>query len=165
MEMYTTALSIAQSQKAIGDAYLRFQIDQQVPMLLPMNYAQEVLVMPVHKLTTMPNLPSCLLGLMNRRSRVLWLVDLASLVGLAPLNPETRYHNVIVVRAGLVSLGLAVQEVKGVVRFTNNLIQSLHGSIAPEIAPYLQGCILQASDLMLIVDVEAIVRSPLLHQH
>ena len=163
--MYTTIPSTNQSQKVIGDAYLRFQLDSQTPMLLPMNYAQEVVVVPAQKLTTMPNLPPCLLGLMNRRSRVLWLVDLASLVGLAPLDGSVRQHNVVVVRAGLMSLGLAVQEVKGVVRFTKDLVQSLHGSIAPEIAPYLQGCILQSSELMLILDAEAIVRSPLLHQH
>jgi len=46
-----------------------------------MKQVQKVLVLLPKRLAPMPNMPACILGLTNRRSRVLWVADLANLLG------------------------------------------------------------------------------------
>lgn len=151
--------------KATGDAYLRLQLDDETPALFPMQYAQEVLIVPGQRLTAMPGMPVGVLGLMNRRSRVFWLVDLAQILGLPPLAPNLQQYNVALMRVGQAAMGLAVQEVKGVARFPRELIQSLQGPTPSSLAMYLQGMILQPTEVLLVLEAEAIARSPLLHSN
>jgi positive phototaxis protein PixI len=108
-------------------------------------------------------MPVGVLGLINRRSRIFWLIDLAQLLGLQPLTPNLQQYNVALVRVGPAALGLAVQEVKGVARFPREAIQSLQGPTSSNLASYLQGMILQPAEVLLVLDGEAIARSPLLN--
>ncbi len=160
-----TLPDLSRPQKVQGDAYLRLQLDTQVSAVLPLGYVQEVLVLASQNLTPIPNMPTCVLGLLNRRSRVFWLVDLARMVGLPPLDPSVAQHNIIVVRVGSAPLALSIQEVKGVVRFPADSTQSADGLIDAALVPYLRGCILQLSENLLVLDAEAIVRSPDLQGH
>ena len=59
---------------SLGTGHLRVSLFDGVSVLIPMVYVQEVMALPAHRLSALPNLPSPVLGLMNRRSQVLWLV-------------------------------------------------------------------------------------------
>lgn len=146
------------------DAYVTFQLDQQTPAVLAMKHAQEVLVVPVGRITPMPNMPECVLGLLNRHSRVLWVINLAQMLKLQPIAPITQQYTIVIIKVGQVPLGLIVQEVQGVMRFKPDSIQSSPGIIPSNIAPYLEGCILQQKQILLVLKAEAIVNSPLLHE-
>lgn len=157
-----TLPDLNRAQKVQGDAYLSLQLDTQVSAVLPLGYVQEVLVLAAQNLTPIPNMPTCVLGLLNRRSRVFWLVDLARMVGLPPLDPGVAQHNIIVIRVGSAPLALSIQEVKGVMRFPADSTQSADNSTASSLMPYLRGCISQQSETLLVLDAEAIVHSPAL---
>jgi len=62
------------------------------------------------------------LGLLNWRNRVLWVIDLAQMLKLQP-----RYHCPTVPYSNYPSrassLGLVVQEVKGITQFTPDCLQ------------------------------------------
>ncbi|MEB3338416.1 MAG: chemotaxis protein CheW [Leptolyngbyaceae bacterium] len=163
METQVPTFASNRPQSSLGTSFLRFQLDDQTPALLSMEHAQEVLVVPVERLTTMPNMPDCVLGLLNRRSRVLWMIDLAKLLGLEPLSANLQRYNVAIIRVGPTPLALAVQEVKGVTRFSLDLIQSPRGSVPSNLLNYLQGCILQVSEIILVLDAVAIAHAPALH--
>lgn len=163
------AAPLPQSDAALGDAYLSIQLDAQTPVALPMAQAQEVLVVPAQRLTPMPNMPDGVLGLLNRRSRIFWVVDIAQWLQAQPLDPIAQQYTVVIVRVNAAAspqspnwLGLAVPKVKGVIRFLPELIQSPLGHFPLHLTPYLRGCVLQKQELLLVLDAEALVQTPLL---
>ncbi|MDX2097422.1 MAG: chemotaxis protein CheW [Leptolyngbyaceae cyanobacterium bins.59] len=148
--------------KATGIPFLKLYLPPWTPILIPMEQAQEVLILPIAQLTCMPDMPPCVLGLINRRSRIFWLVDLGNLLGFAPLPPTLPHYRVTTVRVGQTALGLAVQDIRGVVRVSPDQIQPIQGSIGEQLTPYLKGMVLQQDDVLLILNPEAIGESPIL---
>jgi positive phototaxis protein PixI len=154
------------SPKPSGEAYLKFQLGRQTPAVFSMRHVQEAMVLPTRRLTPMPNMPSPILGLTNRRSRISWVVDLPQLLGLPPLDTNAQQHTLILVQVGAVSISFAVQQVEGITRLPTDAIQSPRGQVTSALVPYLRGCILQQQDtkpeILLVLDAEAIAQSPLL---
>ena len=68
-------------------SYLKFTLGLQAA-LLPTQQVQEAITIPTARITPMPNMPPALLGLINRRSQVLWVTDLALLLGAAGSLPQ-----------------------------------------------------------------------------
>lgn len=151
------------NKKNQGDAYLKFQFGQQTSAVLSMSQAQEVFVLPVGRLTAMPNMPPYVMGLLNRRSKVLWVVDLATMLGLPETLTNVQHYNSVIINSGSLSLLLIVQAVEGVVRLTPECIQPPLGQVSSGLVPYLRGCVLLEKEILLVLDAEAIIRSPLLH--
>ncbi|GAB4377152.1 MAG: chemotaxis protein CheW [Elainellaceae cyanobacterium] len=150
-------------QRNSGDAYLRFELCPQTPAVLVMRHVQEAIVLPARRLTAMPNMPACMLGLMNRRSRVVWVVDLPQLLGLSMLDASIQQYHLVMIQVGAISLGLAVQQVEGIAWLEPDRIQSPIGQVIPSLVPYLRGCALQlreqSQDILLVLDAEAITQS------
>jgi len=125
------------------------------------------LILPSRRLTPMPNMPAPMMGLMNRRSRVIWVVDLAQLLGLSMLDASsTQQYMLILIQVGAVPLGLAVHQVEGITRLKPDAIQSPVGQVTSALVPYLRGCVLQQQsqkqEILLVLDGEAIAHSPIL---
>lgn len=146
-----------------GDGYLRFQLNKQAPAVLPMRYTQEAIVVPVESITSMPNMPSCILGLMNWRSHIVWVVDLPRMFNLESLDHRFGQFNIIIIRVESLLLGLVVQEIKGTTKFMPDEIRSPVGQVASSLVPYLRGCVVQQKEVLLVLDAQAIVQSSILH--
>lgn len=168
------------SKAVSGAACLGFELNEHTPALFSMNQVQEVVVLPAEHIAPMPNMPSCVLGLSTRRSRVMWLVDLAHMLLSTPLPSNIRNYNVVIIRVAqqvqqqnmLIStahshmlLGLIVPTMRGVVHVSPDLIQTPKGHFAPTLMPCLRGCLLQQDEMMLVLDAEAIAHSPILQSH
>jgi len=154
--------------QSAGDGYLKFRLNAQTPAVFSMRSVQEAIVLPTRRLTPMPNVPPAMMGLMNRRSRVIWVVDLAQLLELSILDFNAQQHSIILIQVGSIPLGLAVQEVEGMVRLEANQIQSPIGQVSTALVPYLRGCALhqgQKPEMLLVLDTEAIVQAPVLRHH
>jgi twitching motility protein PilI len=168
MNSSALAIPFTSNQKPVGDAYLKFQLDEQTQAVFSMKYVQEVLTLPARRLTPMPNMPASMLGLMNRRSRVLWLIDLAQILGLSVLDTNVQQYTLILIQVNAVSLGLAIQQVEGITRIPTDAIQPLTGQVSPALLPYVRGCVLQSQDhkqeMLLVLDAEAVLQSPVLCQ-
>jgi positive phototaxis protein PixI len=152
------ALSADRPQK-VGDAYLKFRLDLQTPAVLLMKQVQEVLVLPANRLTPMPNMPPCVMGLMNRRSRILWVVDLPQMLGLPFSHSYTQQYNLVILRAGTIALGALVQRVEGMVWLPQEQVMPPTNHVPPHLVSYLRGCILQDREILLVLDAEAILQS------
>lgn len=165
MDTSSLALQLNRSQRTPGDAYLKFAINSQMTAVFSMQHVQEVLMLSAQRLTPMPNMPACILGLMNRRSRVLWVVNLAQLLGL-PWGASVQQYSLVMIQVGTVPVGLAVQQVDGITWFQPDAIQSPIGQVAPSLVPYLRGYVLQSRDqqqeAVLVLDAEAITQSSIL---
>ena len=150
---------IAPPKEPIGDRYLSFYLNRQTPALLLMEYAQEVIIVPTSRLSPMPNMPECVLGLLNRRSRVLWVVNLAQLLELPASESSDRQYQIIIIHVKQVKLALVVQSVEGVKYFPHQNNQA-PTEIFARLTPYLSGCIAQGDETLIVLDAEKIANSP-----
>ncbi len=162
--MNTTITTISDSPETqVTSPYLQIQLDSTTPALISMQHAQEVLTLSSRRITPMPNLPDCLLGLLNQRSRIIWVADLAQILGKNPINRSLQQYNLAIIRFDNTPLGLVVAQVKGVIRIIPELIESPVGNVKQSLVPYLQGYYRPAETGWLVLDAEAIINSPLLH--
>ena len=139
--------------------FLRFQLDSQTSAVVPMLQTQEAIVLPAGRISVIPNLPSPVLGLFNRRSNLLWLVDLPEILGLESIDRHAHTYDIALLKVKQTPLAVAVRSIQGVVRFTQDEIKSPIGSFNPAFTPYLHGWILQARELVLVLDPEAIINA------
>ena len=146
-----------------GQPYLQLQLEPQIYGVVPMNNAQEVFTLPARRITPMPNMPDCILGLLNQRSRVFWTIDLPQLLGMQPIDRNLQQYHLTIMRFGNIPLGTIVQQIKGVIRLTPEEIQPAEGHVASQLIPYLQGCCRQANHTLLVLNTQAIINSPILH--
>ncbi|MBW4564296.1 MAG: chemotaxis protein CheW [Mojavia pulchra JT2-VF2] len=150
------------NQNNLGDGYLKFQLNQNTAAVLSMRYTQEAIIVPVESVTSIPNMPACILGLTNWRSRIIWVIDLPVMLNLESLDNRLRQYNVIVVRVESLLLGLVVQEIKGTTKIMPDDIHSPIGQVASSLVPYLAGCVVQQQEIFLVLDAQAIVNSSIL---
>ncbi len=157
----------SKSLMTLGTGYLRVSLFDGVSVLLPLTQVQEVIALPSHRLSALPNLPAPVLGLMNRRSQVLWLVDLVYLLGMGRLELETLTHHVVVLKVGTVSLGVAVKAIEGMVSIAQDAFVPVPPQVPPSALPYLKSCARVASSetasaLLMVLNPDALIQSPIL---
>lgn len=157
MDTLPASIQARQSEKKLGVPYLRFKLTPQINALLPLQDTQEVFVLPYGRIAPIPNMPDGVLGLFNQRGRIFWIVDLAQILQLTPLDDNRQQYNIALIKVGQISLGLAVEKVQGVIRLTAEAIQPFKGKVDARLSPYLQGCVLQGNEAVLVLDTEAIV--------
>ncbi|WP_138504908.1 chemotaxis protein CheW [Nostoc sp. PA-18-2419] len=165
--MTSTKITITSKpvENNLADGYLKFQLNQQTGAVLSMKHTQEAIIIPVDSVTSMPNMPPCILGLMNWRSRIIWVIDLPKILNLESLDYRVRQYNAIVVRVESLLLGLVVQEIKGTTKFVADEIHSPIGQVASSLVPYLCGCVVQQKEILLVLDAQAIVQSSILRSN
>lgn len=147
----------------IQQPYLRLTIGRDTHAALPMKNALEVLRIKRDRITPIPNMADCVFGLLNQRSRIFWVVDLSQLLEMQPIERSFQEYNLAIIRTLDAALGVVVPVIKGVTRFSLEDIQSPVGNVAPGLVPYLQGCVLEESQILLVLDAEAIINAPILH--
>ncbi|HZG39841.1 MAG TPA: chemotaxis protein CheW [Nodosilinea sp.] len=150
-----------QSLAPLTDSYLHFSLGRQ-PALLPTRQVQEAIATAAASITPMPNMPPALLGLINRRSRVLWVVDLALLLGLPTAYPNSQQYNLLLLQVGAVTLGLRVSHIEGILSLPPQQMQPPPTHVPPGLVPFLRGCVLQEGEVLLGLDGEALLRAPAL---
>lgn len=165
MNIADAAITPNISKRNQGEPYLKIQLNERFVAGISMKHALEVVVVPAGRITPIPKMPTFTLGLLNQRSKVFWVVDLAEMIELPCLNKEQPNYNVAIVRVNNIPLGLAVKEVTGIIRFNPDYIQSPLGTVASGLIPYLKGCVLQQQNVVLILDPEAIVNSFILQNN
>ncbi|HSM83303.1 MAG TPA: chemotaxis protein CheW [Nodosilinea sp.] len=150
-----------QAVTPLTQSYLRFGLGTQAA-LLPTRQVQEAIATPAARITPMPNMPPALLGLINRRSQVLWVVDLALLLGLPTAYPNSQQYNLVLLQIGAVILGLRVSSIDGILSLPPQHMQPAPTHVPPGLVPFLRGCVLQDGVVLLGLDGEALLRAPAL---
>jgi chemotaxis signal transduction protein len=83
-------------------------------------------------------------------------------VGLSASFYNSQQFNLILVQTEAMPLMFRVQEVSGILNIHSDLIQPAPANISSSITPYLDGCVSLNSELLLVLNAEAIARSSLL---
>jgi positive phototaxis protein PixI len=151
----------APTKKNLGNAHLRVRLNAKNPLAIAMEAVQAVVTMPTQRITPMPNMPKHVLGLVNRRSKVLWVIDLPRMLGLAPLNLRRPELHMVFLEVDQQQIALAVPDIEGVMRFMPEEVISPLGNFNAELVPYLQGWLPYNQDILLVVSARSLVTSPL----
>ncbi|WP_299416510.1 chemotaxis protein CheW [Acaryochloris sp. IP29b_bin.148] len=162
-----------QATQLQGQPYLRFLLTEGIEALMSMVYVQESLIVPAEQITLLPNLPRSVLGLMSSREQVFCLVNLPQLLGYPCLVGPQRRYRVIVVRVpgskyqaaadGEALLGLAVLDIQGVTRFSEEQLQTATPLCPANLQPYVTGGCQQDGQLTYILHPPAIATAPALY--
>jgi positive phototaxis protein PixI len=160
----STAL-INKSAKTTGEMFLRLQLDDRTTAVVPMLQIQEAIVLPVSRVSVLPNLPSPVIGLFNRRSSLFWLVDLPEIMGLEPIDRRhIRSYDLALLKVNDTSLAIAVRSILGVIRFEPAEISTTMTDLNPALIPYLSGWITREQASILVLDPVAIINAQSLNK-
>ena len=159
-------------QNIEGDSYLRLRLNSELSALIDLNQVQESLVVPSREITTIPNVPEYVLGLMTSRGEVFLALDLAHMIGLPPEIINCRQYQVIVVKTSLVGaaaniaseqsdnpgfLGLVVNRILGVSRIISDNFESSNQDIPDPLMPFVQGSVKQQENQYLLLDIKSLI--------
>ncbi len=161
MEGFTIELREEKAQAIAGLPYLSLKLGRDVTAAVQLKFVRETLVLDSDRFTQMPNVHPCLLGLVEHRSNVFWVLDLPQLLGFAPLDSTAIETHIAILQIGGSFLGLGLDRIGRVLRFTESEIVSSDSSITTpsEIAPFLCGGVSQSKaigDYLYVLDAEAI---------
>jgi positive phototaxis protein PixI len=163
----TTVLSSAKDR----EQFLRFQLVPDTTLLLPISQLVEVLTIAVDLVAPIPQLPAWVMGAYNWRGDVLWMVDLAHLIGFAPWHQQgiSTSCTVIVLRVGSMStldsnaenqmIGLAIHRAEMMEWCDRTMFQPPSSDvITPELMPFVCGYQLKSNgERLAVLDDEVIV--------
>ncbi len=161
MESLTIELREEQSQAILGLPYLSLELGGDVTAAVQLRFVRETLVLDSDRFTQMPNVHPCLLGLVEHRSNVFWVLDLPQLLGFTALDSTAIETHIAVLQIGGSFLGLGLERIGRVLRFGEAEIVSSDSliNIPSEIEPFLRGGVLQSEAIgnhLYVLDAEAI---------
>ena len=93
--------------------FLRFSLTSEIRGLLPKENLQEILKLEGNQIIPIFDLPPEVMGIYNHRGEILWIVNLATLLGLNDsLNMSSKsIYSIIIVAIEHKILGLAVEQI------------------------------------------------------
>lgn len=154
----------------VSQKFLRFQLSAEDTALLTVDRMAEIIMVWVNEILPVPEMPSCVLGILNWRGKMLWLVDLGHLLGFPPLFSQDRLATsamAIVLQRENQYLGLVISQVIDIEQYES---QQMHPADAqlfpPELLPFLQGFFIDTNrEIIITIDVEAIFQVPWWQTH
>lgn len=122
-----------------GDLHLRFFISSGLEFALPALGVREVVAPPPDRITPVPNSSPLLIGILNLRGQVIWVVDIGQFLGDSlPLNTDRSEISVIAIEAEDVIVGLAVDHIVGTDWLNSDQIRQF-SDVPDSMAPFLRG--------------------------
>jgi positive phototaxis protein PixI len=152
-----------QAQAIAGLPYLSLQLGPDVTVAVQLKFVRETLVLATDRFTQMPNVHPCLMGLVEHRSNVFWVLDLPQLLGFTPIDSTAIETHIAILQIGGTFIGLGVYRVGRVVRLAEPEIvlprESPNVKTPSELVPFLRGWVIQSevlNDNLYVLDTEAI---------
>ncbi|NJM56978.1 MAG: chemotaxis protein CheW [Synechococcales cyanobacterium RU_4_20] len=130
--------------------FLRFSLNEATTALLPLDSIQEVSQIPYRGLLPVPEMPDAVLGVASCRGAIVWLVELAKLIGVVAqpefsgLEPSRQLASfllqTITIHAEGQSLGLVVPCVMDIEHHDAQSLRPPHADLFPaHLVPFLAG--------------------------
>jgi purine-binding chemotaxis protein CheW len=128
----------------------------------PQSFVSELDRVPA--ITFVPNVPPWLRGITNRRGDILSVVDLRTLLGLERLPTGAGRLLVVRLRDDSCTLGLLVDEVQQIVGLSPDDVRVPDAGLEGPLVPFLSGIAALDQRTVALLDLDALLRSPLLRQ-
>ncbi|MBW4522691.1 MAG: chemotaxis protein CheW [Scytolyngbya sp. HA4215-MV1] len=152
--------SIAPPQSSTQQ-FLSFRLSSTTQAMISTQKLTEILSVSLSQIISIPDVPSQVMGVCNWRGEILWLVDLALLLGFEPLFSQRDYqagYRAIVVHHRDYTLGLMVDRVSQMLWCDPQQFQPIPSTqMTPTLSRCLQGYWLsEAGETFLVLNAEAI---------
>ncbi len=151
-----------QANLSPGEAYIKFQLTEDLTALLSMKQVQGSMIVPADKITPLPSMPEPVIGMMSLRGRVFCVFDLAKLLTFSSSLVNLRQYQIIVLQTNdeqPIYIGLAVTQLQGIMRIATEKIQSSLENIPSNIASYLCGAFREEERMLPVLEFNRILEA------
>ena len=107
--------------------------------------------------TTVPQAPEYVKGILNLRGRIVTIIDLGKKLGLSEIE-ESKNNRNIIVRSGEEHIGLMVDSISDVVTADPNLIEHSPSNLNGVKGKYFKGVLKTESKLIGILDIQEVLK-------
>lgn len=141
--------------------YLAFRMADEI-YAVPIAFVKEILKLP--PLTEVPRAPADVIGVISVRGRIVTVRDLRRRLRL-PEGPSTRRSRILLAELPEEGgtgerVGLFVDEVLHVYRFTESELESAANVLGSELAEYVAGIGRQGGEMIILIDLRPILGAP-----
>jgi positive phototaxis protein PixI len=128
--------------------FLRFQLQSGLMALMEIDLVTELVNIPIDRIVPIPHLPAAVMGIYNWRGEILWIVNLAALIGASRPGGRSRsIQPTIILSCGVTpearmktTVGLVVDRIDEIEWFDLDSIQSpLPDHVYPEFSKWANG--------------------------
>ena len=130
--------------------YFHVQLRQGMEVVLPLDSAVEVLTLNPKEICPIPGVSPALLGVVNQRGKLLWVLQLSDFLGLAKSPKQRLQDNLILLVVTTESanssaigrecqLACVVSALKGIVTLNSIKIKPVSARLAPNLGSFLSG--------------------------
>lgn len=143
--------------------YLCIEVNQTLETILSTDDLDEVITLEYRKILQIPGMPTVVAGVFQWHGEIIWLIDIAYLMGFNPLL-STGYNQekfrVVKVKYKDNYLGILVQKVGNLINVeTKNITLLKQKKVNSSLAKFVKGtCTNSAGEKMMIVDIEKIIQ-------
>lgn len=148
--------------------YFHIQLPQAVEVLVSLKNAAEVTTLTRREICPIPGVGSEFLGVLNHRGRLLWVLDLSAVLGLAPQTTRFRAQDkltLIVIAAGATNpttgqaghqLGCVISALKGIVSLGDMLPNQPPTQVSPIHTAFVSGATEINNSTVALLDAHAV---------
>lgn len=148
--------------------YFYIQLQRSLGLLLPLENTTGVITLTPEQICPIPGVAPALLGVANQRGKLLWVVELSNLLGLArPSNQVRNSYNLtlVVLTASSVNstreqaerqIGCVVSALKGIVALNPQQFKPVPVEFSPSLSSYLSGVAEIEQSQLAILNVNAV---------
>lgn len=159
--------------EATKQQFLRFSLDPEVRVMLPIAQITEVLKIQCGQIVPIPHLPAWVMGVYNWRGEILWMVNLGHLLGRNYWTRRERSSPVVASTISLkdcsvvvlspandIYLGLVVYRVEDIEECELTEVRAIANETAAEIAEFASRYWQKsATEMVAVLDGDAIARA------
>ena len=130
--------------------YFHVQLRQGMEVVLPLDSAVEVIALNQKEICPIPGVSPALLGVVNQRGKLLWVLQLSDFLGLAKSPKQRLQDNLILLvvtteSANSLAIGreyqlaCVVSTLKGIVTLNSIKFKPVSARLAPNLGSFLSG--------------------------
>ncbi|MBW4665743.1 MAG: chemotaxis protein CheW [Chroococcus sp. CMT-3BRIN-NPC107] len=141
--------------------YFCSQLRQSVNVLFPLANAEEVISLTYGEICPVPGVSPALLGVVNQRGKLLWVLELSDLLQIAPDKKNRRAQDTLTllvlsdIKNSDQQVGCVVSALKGIIPI-DLALQSLNSNPPPAWESLKINNILFADEKYTVIDVQAV---------
>ena len=146
--------------------FLSFNLGAKDTAVISLQHVTEVLQVSLPEICSVPQMPSCVLGIYNWRGEMLWLVDLEAMLGYPPILEGSNLLSkmmAIVLENESKYLGLLVRQLMDIEWLDTKQTKPSNTELFdPKMSPFLQGYFINdAKEMMFNLDAISLIQAPM----
>lgn len=150
--------------------YFFVQLRQSVKVVLPLDSTKEVISLAYREVCPIPGVSPALLGVVNQRGKLLWVLDLGDLLNIPPsqktLRPQDNLTLLVLNTPSKLNaqtqerqVGCIVSALKGVVALESVDFQPLTNQIFSTLQAFSSAIALVEQESVAVIDINAILNN------